>query len=1261
MEGRLNKTIRHPIMKLLIDFDNLGFGRKDEWVDVTDEVLDLSGSKEKSGKSLGSVTSDIATFTVDNTDKTFSNDNSKSPYFGKIKSNLRFRLLTGFKGEDLVPYASGYVDSFTPSWRDKKILIKTTDFFKLFKEESPPEESFQNISWDALVNILCDHVGLPDFIVRHIPKTEFYYSYFKFEEENCFEALKSLMEIAVGEAYFEQEQFYVKTKLALDYQLDKTVDHDITVDDMFDFEENVDGETIINKVTISSQYKTITPLEVVFETPENIAKVENELITYDGSGAVYVNPDNLPIVHDENISMLLTNITQRKNVKIDGHIPNAGKVLIAAESLPDVATGDTLSISYSFQQLALLAGKTRKYTFVMNQEVDSLQGIDIVVWDGNGNGRREYSNEPDTPNTVSRQGMTFNQKTNTVTLTLKNNYSDPITISTLQLRGYPIKVVAPIEVNVSDLPSVGEFGKKELSIQNNYLNNIKLAEKIGQYIVDNNKQGRKRINIDIGGYSEFFLDEISKVTEDSSGTNHSFTNERIDYTFNPDNGWTLRVSLLELDDAPWVYESFKGESWEKTNSGTPDSDFIKDINANLVRNGGAELYTGFSDKEDIGAISQKHIVPDYWTFVRSTGNATSRIRDGGNLVLHGHHSFEITTTDSGTGHYEQIINSVKPSSTYVLSLMAAVDSCSGRASVLQYADSTLLQTDSIDISTDGPYELLISSLANTTAILIKIEKLAGTEGVESLVFDKVKFENNNEKTPYIETEETTAVQIGQRYANSLVLGNNYGIEVYDENNNVRVLMGQYEPRKYGLRIDNGALEIVNGLAADKLAPDVGSLLDISANNAITSLATDISNQGATLTQHGTLIQQNAEAIELKAAQADLDGYTGRLSTAESNISVNAQAITNKVSTTDYNGNTIASLINQTATTIKIDASKVDISGFVTFYDLSTSGRTTVHGANIISGTIQADKFYGNTFVVGNGVTQTKLELFTADNAAHTIKSSQAAGFHLQSTGSLALIAGAGYGVYTRGAPLVCENGLRVQSGHTAQLDSPTTVNALLTTSNLKVNYGADLYGSLYFWGNSYFSPQIQAWNGIYSSGTGNVFDYPIDAGSGSYAYYRYKGNTNTYLRLGSTSAHIYVNGSSKASWSSMPKIRLEPAGDGIMDGREFGANNPAAMQPVLSDYFMNIEVNGERRINLDERFLDFVSSFDVFLSSSNPKVSVKEKGDTYVTLQGEGVISFYVAGIQNGKEDLVGYEFVAFNDEDGQEMRDFSEKRISRY
>lgn len=57
------------------------------------------------------------------------------------------------------------------------------------------------------------------------------------------------------------------------------------------------------------------------------------------------------------------------------------------------------------------------------------------------------------------------------------------------------------------------------------------------------------------------------------------------------------------------------------------------------------------------------------------------------------------------------------------------------------------------------------------------------------------------------------------------------------------------------------------------------------------------------------------------------------------------------------GNSIISAINMSPESIKINASKVNITGFVTFSDLSGPGTTTIHGANIATGTLNTSKVH----------------------------------------------------------------------------------------------------------------------------------------------------------------------------------------------------------------------------------------------------------------------------------------------------------------
>lgn len=120
-------------------------------------------------------------------------------------------------------------------------------------------------------------------------------------------------------------------------------------------------------------------------------------------------------------------------------------------------------------------------------------------------------------------------------------------------------------------------------------------------------------------------------------------------------------------------------------------------------------------------------------------------------------------------------------------------------------------------------------------------------------------------------------------------------------------------------------------------------LDLLENPIFSSYAADVSN-------HATLIQQNASAISLQATQISslgqdisslsirADGIESSVSSLSSTVGSHSTQITqlsnqisSKVSYTDYNGETIVSLIEQTPASIKLSAEKIDLTGITSIY------------------------------------------------------------------------------------------------------------------------------------------------------------------------------------------------------------------------------------------------------------------------------------------------------------------------------------------
>jgi hypothetical protein len=122
-----------------------------------------------------------------------------------------------------------------------------------------------------------------------------------------------------------------------------------------------------------------------------------------------------------------------------------------------------------------------------------------------------------------------------------------------------------------------------------------------------------------------------------------------------------------------------------------------------------------------------------------------------------------------------------------------------------------------------------------------------------------------------------------------------------------------------------------------------------ANTAKTNAISTASSDATTKANNAISTASSDATTKANNAVTTSKSYT------DSQISITNGNIALKVAKTDYTGNTIASLINQSATTVAISASKINLNGYVTVTNLGTAGQTTINGANVQTGTITADK------------------------------------------------------------------------------------------------------------------------------------------------------------------------------------------------------------------------------------------------------------------------------------------------------------------
>ena len=129
------------------------------------------------------------------------------------------------------------------------------------------------------------------------------------------------------------------------------------------------------------------------------------------------------------------------------------------------------------------------------------------------------------------------------------------------------------------------------------------------------------------------------------------------------------------------------------------------------------------------------------------------------------------------------------------------------------------------------------------------------------------------------------------------------------------------------------------------------------NNAINIAQNDSSND----TDNKLKAYPTTEEMESKIAQTSNSitlGVSKKLNDyyyTKSEIDITNEGIKSTVSEKVWNDEVI-SKINQSAEKIQISATKLDLKGYATFSDLSTSGKTTINGDNITTGTIKSKNY-----------------------------------------------------------------------------------------------------------------------------------------------------------------------------------------------------------------------------------------------------------------------------------------------------------------
>ena len=315
---------------------------------------------------------------------------------------------------------------------------------------------------------------------------------------------------------------------------------------------------------------------------------------------------------------------------------------------------------------------------------------------------------------------------------------------------------------------------------------------------------------------------------------------------------------------------------------------------------------------------------------------------------------------------------------------------------------------------------------------------------------------------------------------------------------------------------------------------------------------------------------------------DTADLTMRVNSAEQKITDTAIVSTVRSSTSyksdlgaKVSSNAIISSNNQTAESIKISASKINLTGYVTMTNLSTAGQTTIDGGNIKTNTISLERLKSAT---KNPI----IRLF----------------------GKCSLDATA-------------NNELGVGSAVRLKWNSENYV--YVSTNNVAIYQNSN---RCYEFTSSYFS--------ITPAVTYFADQCKIDASAGTFRFYISK-SVDTGIRISpdgsiaflvrGTPRHVFNTNGTKAG------------GTIEVDGTTLGMSPIDSPQVLLESVLFDIDIQEEGTIvSLDSTFIKTISKYAVFCS--DPSVNIVSKDRTSFYVQGyTGKADFRVIGYRIGYEE----------------------------
>lgn len=890
--------------------------------DISNYILSIDISNSVTGDNyiLSRMEPSVASMKVDN----------RTGYFNQDLSKIPVKILGGYGGENTELFR-GFLRKDSITVKSKEVNLTAESYIQVFKKEIINKEVLLNYRIEEIVERACQEC-VTDGTIYDIYQSGIVIPVCDLSEFTLWsDLLKLLQESCLCVLVYEDR----KIKFKEFYSDTEVSQYDFIVENIEDLTIQKSNDTVKNSIIINSEFKSICSKTTISDNYVNIQEIKNELYTIVEGTNNKIYTTQKPLYKSEELVDGVYQYTTDNSIYIVSGTDFGVKVnIVDIDIINGIITidrnlqeGIIVSSNYQYQTMTLLPNQQREYIIELNESATDLQILcsahqNVSAYD---QGTPVSFSTIEAINTVHLTN-TIEKKDNKIKFTLKNNTSEVITLSTLQLAGRPLKSFSPIKAKFINQPSITKYGEKPHEVTNNFIVSEDQALILGKFLWQNiSNEPVKKITIPAMNLLGFVQIGKVTVTESSTSTTGDYLVSNIKHSMQL-NDWQSSIEVIPYPsivselDAEWLGKTSSNEYMLNTlfvdKIPNPVANLDIKYNNNLDGTKNIALMWQYIN-DDSNPIDGYEIfintsstsgtfVPDYTEDIVFTVRPEQR-----GLVIR---NIPLKETIDGTDFYKYYAFAIRPyrnvhptlnstktkyfsgdglENTFVVDFVPLVSQKETRTVKVD----GVLKTEDVDftvITETGSFVFTSSPLLGTNNIQIDyrhlypdgyikgdIQKFCDYSAIDTFTVyigeNIVKAINGPSENTSITTmaKIVNALEKDKKYASSLLFTDFKGItlEVLGID---RLICGQYKNNKYGIQIRNSAGDVVftagdldSGTGIEIILEDGG--VQITSANGITATRSDGKIKTVVNATNGIKIQQYNGVSWIDKFYADVNG------------------------------------------------------------------------------------------------------------------------------------------------------------------------------------------------------------------------------------------------------------------------------------------------------------------------------------------------------------------------------------------------------